>query len=262
MITKNRCLYAAGVLVVVLAALPSAADEGRGTEMFKVLSPGVLESFKEVSSSSEALESQTRPTKDMLSRQMQTYKETGCLGSPDADPGCLEQFERIRENYAQFLDEMSDTLPALSDKIGRTASRFEQNIQTAARKRSTEELWQTINGSPRGKPTVAVGPLSRRLQSMYEALAYGPVGGGSLLMKGLGIYQDLKVSSEIIELLSTSIEYQQALLQLPTEALIEYSPDFAETLGMVQSEIFGEQNDWFSRDEVFPGPEQEPEIQW
>jgi len=262
MITKCRCLCAAGALAVLLVAYPCPAQGEQGTEMFKVLSPGVLESFKEVSSSSEQLESHTRPTKDMLSKQMQTYKETGCLGSPDADPGCLEQFERIRENYSLFLEEMSDTLPELSEKIRTTSDRFEQNIKGAAKKRSTAELWETVSGSRQGKVAVAVGPLSRRLQSMYEALAYGPVGGGSLLMKGLGIYRDLKVSTEIIDLLATSIEYQQALLQLPTEALIEYSPDFAETLGMVQSEIFGEQNDWFSRDDAFPGPEPTPEIEW
>jgi hypothetical protein len=231
------CALLASTAIVLGWAIPVCASQ---PELFNVLTPRVIESFQEVTESSQRLEEGLSSSMDLLTRQMTTYDESGCLraGLEDRDVGCMEQFRALRQTYTDFLDHLRVSLPEIEDRISFATSRMKSSIQKSANSASPEDLWQSLKGA---KPATIAGrgPLSNRMRRILDAIHQrgSRVSPAAL---SLEIYADLAATEDIIALIQAAVLQQEMLLALPDEALVNHDIEFADTIGKVQVAIFGE----------------------
>jgi len=228
----------AGAMVVLCQATVVGAGE---PELFNVLTPRVIESFQEVTASSQRLEEGLSGSMDLLKRQMTTYDESGCLrdGIEDQDVGCLEQFRALRETYTAFLTQLRVALPEIEDRISFATSKMKSSIQSSANNSSAGDLWESLKGTTPAKIS-GRGPLSNRMRRILDAIHQrgSRVSPAAL---SLEIYADLAATQDIIALIQAAVIQQEMLLTLPDEALVAHDSELADTIGKVQLAIFGEE---------------------
>jgi len=223
----KRLVFIAGALLLFWAGAASAREVP-----INPITPDIRDKLKESTLLVTNVEDSMAPRVSDLEKIYKTYTET-CEGK-EADRGCVEIQNQIREKYKEVISTMAGEIPKVRNAVSSTARDLGISIRKKTHGKDLKELYEHV--SKKGSLPKTRGPLSKKLSEMLRALGRPSV-NISILELSLQTQADLIAASEILEYLDAEISRQMVVVDMIQDFGV-LSPEMASVMKGV-AELFG-----------------------
>ncbi|MFP6871165.1 MAG: hypothetical protein VCE91_17860 [Nitrospinota bacterium] len=167
-----------------------------------------------------------------LVKMYDSYKKNGCVQGAGED--CAKMLQQIVRKYGEFMDTLSDKLPALQEKLERAADSYRGNLIRYRSETTVEKMWEDIriNGSESPKNKISRKVSRKKGMAGRLRMLLGLVRAFKVRSSSSGIlgtarhYASLRDSVETIRVLNREVNQQKLELDIVSLTDAEFNKNY------------------------------------